>query len=227
MILFLVLLSNSIGGFISYIIAHYVKGRGFIAVSIGMLIFIAIAILLAKSIFPQELAALRSAEAEEFFNVYNSLPLSNSLLPTFWLVQLITFGNPSFTLAILVFTFAIVLFSLHFQSRTYISLCQLLKVHKNTLTSYKKYSDRNLALAKFPIFYKDWLSIIRSPQEVGYGVFLLSMAFFFFLILSRAGYIAEMGGKIKVDFVIFSFVWLLFFTTAYLLRLVFPLMARE
>lgn len=227
LILLLVLSSNSIGGLISYLIAPHLKGKGINAVFLFLLIFIAIAILLAKLIFPQELTLLNHAEANEFLKIYNRLPLSNTFLPTYWLVQLMTFGGQNYLFAILAFTLGVVLFSLDFQSRRYISLCQLLKVHKNILSIYKKYADRYLALTKLPIFYKDWLSIIRSPQEIGYGVFLLSLAFFFFLILSRAGNFGDMDKKANVDFVIFSFVWLLFFTTCYLLRLVFPLMARE
>jgi len=229
LILLLVLSSNSIGGLISYLIAPHLKGKGIDAVFLCLLIFIAIAILLAKLIFPQELTMLRHAEANEFLKIYNSLPLSNTFLPTYWLMQLINFGGLNFLFAILAFTFGVVLFSLDFQSKRYIFLCQLLKVHKNILkyASYKKYANKYLAFTKLPIFYKDWLSIIRSPQEIGYGVFLLSLAFFFFLILSRAGNLGDMDKKANVDFVIFSFVWLLFFTTCYLLRLVFPLMARE
>lgn len=228
LILSLVLLSNAFGGFISYFIAPYVKGRGLAAAFIGILTFIVTGLILVKLIFPPELDLLYHAEPEDFFSLYNRLPLSNPLLPTYWLIALITFKDFSFVLAILTLTFTVVLFSLRFQSKKYISLYQLLAIHKDTLrNTYKAYANRYQSFTKLPLFYKDWLSIIRSPQEAGYGIFLLSLAFFFFFILSRAGYVGDIGEKQTLDFVIFSFIWLLFFTTAYLLRLVFPLMARE
>jgi hypothetical protein len=77
------------------------------------------------------------------------------------------------------------------------------------------------------LFLKDILSIIRSPSETGYVVFLLSLAVFFFVFLFYAGSFRYATTTWGIGLITFTLGWLLFFVTAFLLRLVFPLMARE
>ena len=220
----LVLLANSVGGIIGYYIAKMLKRNGLLTVAAGVILFFLIGTAILRLIFPSSLFALYSASPEEFFNLYNRLPLVSPFLPTTWLTQTILSGISINFLYAAILALLLSFWANSVIARRFIPLFQALK----TDTHLKNPSITSFAASRRPLLYKDWLSIIRLPQEVGYGLFLLSMAVFFFLLISYANKTAESSiNKMENEIILFSFVWLLFFAICYLLRLVFPLVARE
>ena len=91
-----------------------------------------------------------------------------------------------------------------------------------TLAGYNKFTQTNI-----PLVFKDWLSIIRNPSETGYAIFLGSMAVFFFLFLYLGIGHRLTNETWQLQLTVFSFAWILFFATAFFLRFLFPLIARE
>lgn len=228
-LLALVLATTSVAEIIGYYSAPFIEEKGFIAAILGIVLFFALAALVLRLIFPQSLFILHDASPNEFFALYNRLPLVSPLLPTSWLTTTIVSGFSIQTLLAILFALLLSYLAQNLLSHRFLGLFQALKIQPHREGSYK--SGSTLALPFFtlrqPFIYKDWLSVIRLPSEVRYGLFLLFMALFFFLLISYANRFEQSEFKLGLELVLFSFSWLLFFTTSYLLRLVFPLMARE
>ncbi|MDO8657508.1 MAG: hypothetical protein Q7K55_02110 [Candidatus Levybacteria bacterium] len=224
----LVVITNAASSIFGQIAALKVKGKGILYAIFSVLIFILAGIFILKVIFPKQLFMFHRAEAEQFLSIYYSLPLSNHFLPTYWFTNYISDSNFLYGLYTAFLTISFALFSIYFQSKRFLCLTQSLKIHAEILSSKKiKSLDKKISKTKWPIMYKDFLSIIRLPSEAGYGFFLIAIGVFFFSLFSIANNVRIEKDMWQKQFIIFSFIWLLFFTTSYLLRLVFPLMARE
>lgn len=227
-VLFLiVMLINSVGIMVAYFISMILSNRRLFA-GIGLaLFFILGTVLLLQAIFPPEMYQLYKASPRDFLDIYYQLPLSRSYLPTFWFVRVLVDGFTEYSVYGLLLTGIIFIFSLRYQTGHFFAVCQRVKeqgmMYQSTILS----KQASFARSRWPLLKKDLLSITRSSSETGYAFFLVSMAIFFFLffIKSMANRSYDMPDNTVA--VLFSFVWLLFFTTAYLLRLIFPLMAKE
>jgi hypothetical protein len=223
----LVLLSGSVGGIIAYCIAGFIHGRERGAITIGIIVFLLISYLLLKTIFPPALRIVYDATPEEFSKIFVTLPLQRQLFPTRWLAETLSTGFGMSALYLGLLTTVWVIIALSIESRELIPLTQRLRgkafATKRTVTSF----TRAFLWHKHPLILKDWLSILRTRSETGYAMFLLSIMVFFFLFLWKATTLRGINQEYVPNLTVFIFVWLLFFTTAYLLRLVFPLMARE
>lgn len=227
MLFVLVCFANSIGGLISFAIARLIKNKGIFFAPIGAFLFLTILLVLIQIIFPHDIFLLSEASLENFWSIYNLLPLNNPWFPSY-LLTLIILGNQTAVIPLAIFSIILAFFSLFVQSKKFIDLYQSLQEYSHQPLLLTNGSAKEKLLSnKLPVFYKDWLSIIRSPSETSYGILFILFAAVFFAFLSLGKHFRFPQGAWERELVLFSFIWLSFFTTAYLLRVVFPLMARE
>lgn len=222
----IVLLSASIGIGLAIIITRRLNVRPYLLSIGGLLLFFLSMLVLLKLIFPPALSRLYNATSETFAALFPALPLNNPMLPTAWLTGTITGGLGMSTILVVMLTGAVTLISIGFQVSQFIpiSLAVLSKQYSGNISA--TWATRMLH-TQHPLILKDWLSITRLASETGYGIFLMSVAVFFFIFLfvgTRGGLRQEAW---RIQLVVFSFGWLMFFTTAYALRFLYPLMGRE
>ncbi len=226
-LLIVILLINSLAGIVSYFVGHLGRDKVYFASIITLTLLFLVMTVLLKIIFPSQLENLYSAQSNEFFSIYNNLPLSNKLIPSYWLVQTLVYGFNVSSLYPLVFTLVVMAISLLFQNK---KLTELLRFSYSQ--PYKKINIKkdfiNNNFLRYPLFLKDLYSIFRVPSEIGYSFFLISIVFFFFLFLSILIFSFKISESIwNKEMIVFSSAWLMFFATAFLMRLIYPLMARE
>ena len=225
-LLCIVLVSSGIGMIMGLISVTKLRGHEYQAGIIGLAVFFCVMIGIIKLIFPPELARLYDISPNSFLTIFKSFPLNNPLLPTAWMTSSLTNGLSITSLFVLSITALIVFICLKFQQSRLIPT--LLRMHSTahindiTLAGYNKFTQTNI-----PLVFKDWLSIIRNPSETGYAIFLGSMAVFFFLFLSLGIGHRLTNETWQLQLTVFSFAWILFFATAFFLRFLFPLIARE
>ncbi len=225
-LLMLVLATNAIGSFLGFYISKYIKGRGASAVLFGTLFFLGFLFAVFKIIFPQNLLLLYSANLSRFTSIYQSLPLSNSLLPSYWFTQSIVGGGMPL-LYTFVFCVLLVVLFFYYEEKSFINVYQLLKVNTTSISKRTKSYYKMFISTRYPIIIKDVLSITRTGTELGYLIFLTLLGVLFFLIINFSGGLGGRAAALQNQLIVFSFVAFLFYATAYVLRLVFPLMARE
>jgi hypothetical protein len=220
------LISSAVGSFIALPLVGRLRGHEYPMAVVGLGIFFGVMVGLLRLIFPPALSQLYDASSAQFAVLFAQLPLNRLTLPTSWFTTTITTGFVYESLLMLVMTGAVVSASLAFQTDKLVHA--MLTVHSHPfVTRVSSYWEKQFIRIRYPFLAKDWLSIIRTPSETGYGIFLMSVAAFFFLFLS----VGTKGG-VRLDawrdqLTVFSFSWLMFFSVAFLLRFVFPLMARE
>lgn len=225
-----VLIAHSVGTFIGIKSVSFLPGRGILALVGGIVIFFASAILLLQTIFPRTLTTLYKAEPEDFSRLYQSLPLSQDILPTKWLTTSLINGLDS-RVIILAICALILASSIYFYLRSSV-VDVLQKVRERTLITAatvhrKRYASATSFLkSKNALFLKEWYSLYRSPSEIGYAIFLF-LLFIFFIALFYQVTLVQDSYTLRLSTLLFMYIWFVFFVTAYLLRLVFPLMARE
>lgn len=226
----LVLITNSLATICGYKVAAVIKGKTSIVSVFGLFLFFGSLFLLADLIFPHQLVDLYNAPSEQFFTIYNNLPLSKQWLPTSWMLTTLISGFNPFSITLIAVTVLVIFIALAYQTDRFIPLFQSLSAqpYETMISSqYQAQKSQEKLLLRFPLIGKDWLSIRRVPSESGYALFLFFIALFFFLLLSRIEVFQHHPTPYQNEIVIFSYVWLLFFTTAFLLRLIYPLMAEE
>lgn len=225
-LLSLSLLSTTCGMLCAFLVSSIWQKQK-VLVSLGALsIFLLIGYLLIMLIFPKELRLLYAATPEQFEGIYRSLPLVHHLLPsgllmegirTQTIIPILPFVSGAVLLMVVVLSFV----SRNF-SRVYMSLSD---------TAVKKLSSQTfstgLLITKWPLLYREWLSFIRVPQEVGYALFLflLTLLFFVFIVFSNTFRSATFA--VSPGAIVFTSIAFFFFTIAFALRSIFPLMAKE
>lgn len=222
----IVITTTSIGSLLALPLAKNLRGREYLASLLGLAIFFIVMVGLIKLIFPSQMSQLYRLSPEEFTTTFTNLPLNHPELPTYWLATTITNGLSLYSLAGFFATIVVMAISLWLQTRFFVST--LLKTRAQAYTAQATQVWKKLLLhSPLPLLTKEWLSIWRSPSETGYGVFLFSIASFFFFFLAVATRGAYFRGDWQLNLITFAFGWLLFFTIALLLRFIYPLMARE
>jgi hypothetical protein len=217
------ILTTSLAFFLSYFLAYLIKKRTYLLSIIGVAVFFMVMFFLIYLIFPKDLTYLVEVQPEGFLKIYNKLPLSKSWLPSTWLTNMLLDGLSADALYLLILTIIVMIFAFYLQGQRFIYLFHYLNSQshkKNLIKEWKNFFH-------CPLIYKDWLSVRRDPAETGYALFLLSIAIFFFFFLFRILIFKKAANFWRNEVIIFSFIWLLFFSSAFLLRLVFPLMAKE
>lgn len=227
-ILSLILISSSFGAFFGLLITSFIKGKEKYAATVGGAFFFLISFIIVQLIFPKSLGLLYESSPLEFLEIYSKLPLVSIPLPTKWFIDTLSLKMGKYSFYLFILTIFSVFFSIYFQSKKIIlTLKNLSGGFFAKLQSRQTSSYVNLSSSRFSLVIKDWISLVRTPSEVSYAIFLLSLSIFFFLFLIRATTLREINPKYTNEILVFSLSWLGFFATCYLLRLVFPLMARE
>lgn len=224
-----VLFSHSIGSFLGFLSAFVLQGKSYLPFLGIVLLFFLSAFSLLQVIFPRGLMRLYRAEPEEFLAIYNSLPLSSTLLPTKWLTSSFTHGFDAASIGAGFLALLVALLLYFLIRKDLVIIFQKMKEReiRSTATSRLTYAASNTFLqSRRPLLFKDWLSLRRTPSEAGYGIFLLFLLTFFLVFFYQAVQF-QPDQEVNVSTLLFIFVWFMFFSTAYLLRLVFPLMAKE
>lgn len=221
-----VILSASIGMPIALLLIHWLRGKEYLGGLAGLIIFFLGMVSLLKLIFPPGMSTLHRVTGAAFVQQFASLPLNHEFLPTYWLARTLATGFQAPTIITIIGIGIITWLSVRLQSRRFVAT--LLAEQSRPDTALPAQIWKTILLrTKHPLMLKDLLSLLRSPSEIGYGVFLITIASFFFLFLSLAIKGAYLRPEWQIQLVRFSFGWLLFFSTALALRFVFPLMARE
>ena len=183
MLLCIVFVSSALGMVVGLLSVLWLRGREYPAAVVGITVFFSAMVGILRLIFPPALSKLYDAPASAFLPLFNSLPLNNPALPTAWMTRTITGGFSATTLLVLGLTAAVVLACLEFQRTRLVPT--LLRVRSSDHTGRVSQSGfRALGKTKAPLVLKDWFFIVRLPSEKGYGLFLGSVAAFFFLMLS-------------------------------------------
>lgn len=220
------LLSTGIGSLLSLPLVRWVRGREYTVAILGFILFFLSMAVLLRFVFPPSLSRLYEATLAEFNRIFAALPLNAPNIPTAWLSNTVITGDGMSIILSVLLTVVVVGISLGVQIGY--SVPVLLNLRSQPFFMNVPDTARRLFLkARDPLLMKDFLSVIRMPSESGYGLFLLSIAVFFFASLG-VGIQGEVRQDIwKSQLTVFSFVWLMFFATAIFLRFIFPLMARE
>ncbi len=222
----IVLLSSSIGSAIAIFAIKVANGHTAVVATTSILIFFSALAGLIQLIFPAELSTLYSASSEVFSRVFPALPLNNLGLPTAWLSMTISSGLSVHTLFAMMLTAVVVMISLRIHDDFFIPTL-LSERSRSRTTSISRVWEKRIRTSRHPLLIQNWLSIIRLPEEIGYGIFLSSVAIFFFVFIA----VGTAGGfrqeAWKTQLILFAFGWVVFFTIAYALRFLYPLMGRE
>ncbi len=226
MLFCIVLLSSAVGMLVGLVSIVWLRGREYPAAVVGITVFFSAMLGILRLIFPPALSKLYDAPASMFMPLYNSLPLNNPILPTVWMASTITTGFSGETLIVLGLTGIVVLVCLAFlQTRLVPVLLRVRSAGHTDRVTQKGF--RAFGHTRVPLVLKDWFSVLRLPAERGYGLFLGSVAVFFFLMLSFGLGHDLRPGVWNIQLTVFSFAWIAFFATAFFLRFLFPLVARE
>ncbi len=224
-VLLLVLILNSVATWIVYHTADWWRRPGPLSGLIMLAVFFGGLFGLLKIIFPAQINLLLEAEIDQFFMIYSRLPLTQSWLPINWVTSSILTGWSINSLFFILLATIVTIISLRLQIVNFLIVYQ--RLHPKAHRMFAKQPLSRL-FWDHPLMYKDYLSIVREPAEIGYLFFLLGVGFFFFLLLTvNVSFNSQFAYNWQSQLIIFSFVWLLFFVTAFSLRLIYPLMARE
>ena len=216
------LLSTTIGRLFAQTIAPFFRKHLMYSTSLVIgVIFILTSALFASLLFPNNLRALYRSQPDEFTKVFFQLPLNQTISPTF---QLSTFLTDTIQPHSIVLISILVIFSL---MTDFLLSKRFFKTFHQLQINYTANSKSPPRLFTHPLITKDLLSITRVPGEFNYALFLTLLSIIFFAMLSRAQFVREFETIYSANFIIVTLIWLCFFSTAYVLRLVFPLTARE
>lgn len=222
-LLLLIYLATGLGSLMGIILSRIFSRFRLWAVLATTVCFCTVTVLLIQMIFPPQIYSL--AETASFLQVYKHLPLVNPLLPTSWLTNTLTGSINEQTFFALLWIGAIILGSLAVQTYLFTPAWQQINSCSNRRRPL--YFRPVKFIQPLTLVQKEWLSLIRRPQEFGYGLFLMGMVVLFFLLLDRV-YVTRLASYgLTTEITLFSFGWLCLYITALLLRIVFPLMSRE
>jgi hypothetical protein len=221
-IIILSFVSQSLGTLLSLSLRYFIHQQGTsFSLSFLTLGIVGIIYVLINLLFPQALRQLYFSDPADFVVIFNQLPLNHPLIPTYYLAQsLIGVINPV-SLTFLGVSFLLIVFTLIKVNSMFMYIYQHSQSHVTALTTSNYHTKTHDYRA--PLFLHEWFSFVRNSNELGYAAFLLVLSSFFFLLLSQSQSIRQIEPQWHDELSVFVFGWLLFFTTAYTLRLVFPL----
>jgi hypothetical protein len=233
LIVSLALVTVSLGGMISLFMVKQIKKPNILINFSGVVIFFLVIVAVFNLVFPAKIELLTKASNQDFYPIYNSLPLINSLVPTNWLAMIL-FNDPVAILLTVILTGTFTIPYLLLMNKYFLREVQEMSAKALAPEFTKNNQPANIWLVHFEkyspntaIVLKDLAGIARTPTEAGYGIFLLLLMTFFFYLFSKISLNQEMNPIWIKNLIIFSYSGFVFFANTYLLRLVFPLMARE
>jgi hypothetical protein len=223
----IVIASTSIGQLFSYFMFLHLKKLGKFGTVVSTVFFMVFTTVLVQFVFPKNLSTLGEVNTDKFFTIFMNLPLIKLQIPSKILSDTFIYGFSQSSYFLLLGVLLLIFDVIFIGRRKYIELFQTLNDKGGIKNEMKHDSTEVLKIinSQNSLLLKDWLSVIRSQSEAGYALFLFSLIIFFFIFLFRALSFSVLTNSIKIQ--IFSFVFYLFFSTAFMLRLVFPLMTRE
>lgn len=190
-------------------------------VAIGAIV--ASGLVIIRLVFPPDLLALYSLPIDQFFTVVSQLPLIHNNFYTNWIVSVAN-GILGSAVSLITLTTVVYLFG-------YITHAGFLE------KSWRMFWSRSeTAKARFlgvwqrssnPLILKDVYTVIRLRKELVYAVLQLSLAAVMFGLLQRATLFRPLSRLEQSQIIGLTFGWLMFFAASFLLRFVYPLVARE
>ncbi|MFZ2202134.1 MAG: hypothetical protein WAV56_01925 [Microgenomates group bacterium] len=222
----IVVTSSTIGSFLAFILAHFHRlVKPALYVPILALLYILATLFLIRYLLPNDLARLLPASAEEFLPIFSTLPLNQLALPTLSLTNLLLGVWSASLFPLIAGLLLLLILTLIYEGRRLGSLRRSLA--SAPIISFSTKIPNSLFFnSNFSVSVKDIITTLRNPAEVGYGLFLLLLVLGFFLFLGSS-IRATTSVRGLQSIAVYGLAWFLFYSTAYLLRLVFPLMARE
>ncbi len=226
LLFFISIISNTIGSSLGFIIANRFKKKdGFVFTLIAILLIVTLTVLLFKAIFPVQLTVLSGAPITDFVSLYNSLPLNQYCYLNTLLSQILISGWGIHILYLSVFSLVILFIDIVIQKTLFIETWQQTRINlKHHLYVFKltPSSRKTLDLSQ-----KDYISILRSPKDLGYQIFLLVLLIAFIGLFSRGIEVNRIPGNFTPSLIVFSWIWLSFYAITYLMRMCYPLMSKE
>ena len=223
-LLILSLLVESLGSSFAYLIANRLKRKdGIIYIILASLVAVLGTAFVFNMIFPQSLSLLEDVQIENFTGVFYSLPLIKYCFIANSLAGMLEVGVRQSFLLMSLITSALLVISLLIQKTLFLSNWQQVRLDLHLPRALTAPNNiQNLGLVK-----KDLLSIARVPKEFSYGIFLFLMLLAFLGLFARGIEVNRIPTRFVSSAVVFSWFWLIFYSGTYIIRLVFPLMARE
>lgn len=222
----IVVSSSTVGSLLAFVLAHFhalVKPALYLPVL--ALLYILATLFLIRYLLPADLARLLPAGAAEFLPIFSALPLNQLALPTLSLTNLVLGIWSNSLFPFIAGLLLLLVLTLIYESRRLgqlrRTLAGLLIISFRAETPHPSFYNANFSLTA-----KDVLATLRSPAELGYGLFLLLLVASFFIFLSSSIRATINPDRLQ-SIAVYGLTWFLFYAIAYLMRLVFPLMARE
>ncbi len=208
------------------VVAPFVCGKEYKTAIMTLLLFFSGMLAIMKTIFPPQMGELFDASPAAYRILFDSLPLNSHVLPTYWISRLLSADPVPHAYFVVSIAAVIFLFSVLLVKDTYFSVLSAIRSRGRTGRISQATAESLLRVSR-PLMLKDILMVLRNPAESGYGLFLFSVAVFFFVFL-RIGmtHIARYG-VFRAEIAMFAFSWIIFFAVAALLRFVFPAVSME
>lgn len=225
-LILLSMVTTVIGSVFGLYLAQKVNKNKYLWGLVGMILFFFGLVIILRLIFPPSLFRLYDVKIQDFNAVFQSLPLNQKYLPTYWLTEIVTKNMTyiGFTVTVMIIGLIIILLG-KISEMTPRALIRMMSGSAYTRIIFS--NKANLMHTHFPILIKDILWIIRDPKEAGYAVFLAGVSVFFFISLCTLSFQVNFKGEWQTEFIQFAFAWIFFFATAYGLRFLFVRIVAE
>ncbi|RJQ25966.1 hypothetical protein C4577_04435 [Candidatus Parcubacteria bacterium] len=222
----LITFTSSIAGIVSIYIVKVIIWHKKSAFIVILLIFLSVSGLFIDIILPKNLQTFYKVEIKDFMILYNNLPLQKVPILINWLYELlvekINMGVVKMIFVSLSFGFIAIFIQSKILSSTIRAIKSAPNENKRINNIYKGYFAFNS-----PLIAKDLLHLFRTTSEASYSVFLFLLTVFFSFFLTQIFAMQNVRYSNSSVLLVFFGAWFLFFTTTFLLRIVYPSVARE
>lgn len=222
-ILFLTIIIEVIGKSVGILFAPFISRQKYIWSSVGLLVFFVLTLLFLRTLFPPSLKLIRLSIQDDFFTLFEQLPLNQGWAvtaspSTFLFSQNILDLSPLFLVGSLIILIGILLLNTYL-----LDSFQLV----NSFSNHSIPFSRTLKsfFSRWPLRTQTFLSIWRVHSERSFLFFFCGMLLFFFFFFRRALLINSASNTSPILLQI-GLGTVLFFGLALSLRIIFPLLSR-
>ncbi|MDH5533594.1 MAG: hypothetical protein OEX81_04165 [Candidatus Pacebacteria bacterium] len=210
--------------FISLIVTPLLKGHESWLAAGGTISFLGISWGLIGLVFPQSLRELIRIDIDKFDQLFSNLPLNQNWVITRKIIQFLETTQISYLVLPIIFFLILIIVGI------FINQFLLIKSWQRVLA--KAYNRHPLSPPIYwwyqkPHIIKETLLMIRDHSERNSFFFFLGLLGFFFFFLQRSLNINQDLSQSLESLTAFSLGAVLFISTAFLLRIVFPLLTKE
>ncbi len=218
-------LSESLGSAIGYIVSNRFKKReGYLFIIFVSLLIVTLTISLFNTILPEQLRVLYASNPGDFLSIFQQLPLNKYCLINNNIASLVTNGVFHSNPAIFIVILGSIIVALNTQITLFKNTWQQVRVILPRLPLFV----RNPRTLKYPsLLQKDILAVLRNPRELGYGLFLFALLIAFAGLFTRGIEVNRIPERFSSSMIIFSWLWLSFYSITYFMRICFPSMSKE